>query len=90
METESGSKFTFQPLGKELMVYDQAQDRVHVLNETAAMILRLYRQGRSPGEIEQELKAHYRLDENHNISEDISLSLKQLADYGLTEEAENL
>ncbi len=68
----------YQKLDSELMVYDKEQDKVHVLNETAALILRLYQEGLSPSEIEPKLEEYYCLGDEQCISRDISSALDQM------------
>ena len=77
MTANTADKLVFQPLDAEMMVYDKQQDKVHVLNETANLILSLHQEGHSPAEIELKLKEHFSLGDEQNISQDISATLNQ-------------
>ncbi len=83
INANTANDFIFQSLGPEMMVYDKQQDRVHVLNETAALILHLYQEGRRFTEIELKIRQGYSLNEERSISEDISLILNQMEGCGL-------
>lgn len=75
---KTNSNFSFQSLGPELMIYDKLQDKVHILNETATLILNFHQKGHSPKEIERKLKNYFSIDEKQNISSDISSTLSQI------------
>jgi hypothetical protein len=73
----------FQPLGPELMIYDKGHDRVHILNETASLILQLYQAGHTFSDIEFEVRQRYSLNEERSICEDIGHFLDQMEEQKL-------
>lgn len=72
------SNLIFQPLDAELMVYDKLADKVHVLNESATIILQSHQKGHSPSEIVLKVKKHFSLGDKQNINKDISSALAQM------------
>ena len=72
-----------QDLGSELMVYDKEKDNVHVLNETAKVILQLAEKGHSLNDIEKELKKRFSINSNQDVKGDIKRVIKELQEKGL-------
>ncbi len=75
-------RYPGRDLGDEYLIYDDAGDRVHVLNATAREIYLLCDGDRSEGEMARELMSRY------DVSEDVALrdireTLDDLIERGL-------
>ncbi len=75
---KTNSNFIFQSLDAEMMVYDKLKDKVHVLNESATLILHAYQEGNTLSEIALKVKKHFSLGDKQNINKDISSALDQM------------
>ena len=73
---------TTKDLGDEFIVFDVAEDRVHVLNSTARMILLLCDGARTVEDLAMAFAETYRLDEA-TARKDVTDTLAQLLDLGL-------
>ena len=62
----------------ELMLYDTIEDSVHVLNPTARMVYHLYKKGRNPMEMEQEMRKCFQVDAAHDLQGDVTRCLEEL------------
>lgn len=76
-------------LGNELMLYDGDTDKVHVLNETGAMIWNLINGKMPVSKIENELQNKFQDTSKETISSDLKEILKKLIDEGLVKIPEN-
>ena len=65
-------------MDSELMLYDTEQDSVHVLNPTARTIYYLYKKGRNPTEIEEEVRKRFQTDNDHDFHGDVLRCLDEL------------
>jgi len=74
----------FREVGTETLVYDAARDRVHVVNVTAAEILKRC-SGKSAGEIAEYLRERFAV-KGHAVESDVREILGAFADQGLIRE----
>jgi hypothetical protein len=68
-----------KPVGKNLMVYDSAQDAVHILNPTAQLVEELARQGLGEVAIAGELRKRFHLGEDSTVLAEVGACLEDLA-----------
>jgi hypothetical protein len=78
-------KILAKDLENDLMLYDTECDDVHVLNPTAKLIYNLVTAGKDIDEIEKELRAHFTIDETHDLRNDIRNYLDKMHAMGLIE-----
>jgi hypothetical protein len=74
----------FRDVGTETLVYDPSHERVHVLNVTAAEILRNC-SGKSVGELAMYLRDHFDAD-GYQVESDIRKILDAFLGQGLVRE----
>lgn len=72
-----------QRLGQDLMLYDSESDKVHVLNETGAIIWELLDGKNTMGKIEKILAQRFDDASPQDISKDIEEILRKLEKEGL-------
>lgn len=69
------------PVADGYVVYDPDRDRVHYLNQTAAMILELCTGDQASADIAESIRTAYRLD--GPIGEQVDACIAQLRNEGL-------
>lgn len=74
-----------QDLGSEMLLYDAADEVIHVLNRTAQLIWHLCDGRHTVQEIEQAIRARFCVDEGQRVTQDIRQTLEDLAVKGLLE-----
>ena len=72
-----------QKLGQDLMLYDSESDKVHVFNETGAIIWELLDGKNTMGKIEEILAQSFDDASPQDISKDIEEILRKLEKEGL-------
>ena len=77
---EVAADLEFREVGTETLVYHASRDKVHVVNVTAAEILR-HCSGKNLEEIAEYLRRHF--DVTHSIESDLKEILTVFADQGL-------
>lgn len=75
-----------QAMGKDLMVFDPHNDRVHILNGTAAFIWECLGDETDIGEIGRRIEAAYDVSPEENVMEAVTAALGSFAEKGLIEE----
>ncbi|MDY6971709.1 MAG: PqqD family protein [Thermodesulfobacteriota bacterium] len=70
-------------LDSDLMLYDPDRDEVHILNATGGLIYELYKDGKGPHKIEQELRKRFQLENERDILKDVEQFLADLENRGL-------
>lgn len=70
-------------LGEDLMLYDPESDKVHVLNETAALIWNLLDGTNTIEKIEEILRQTFKDAKTRDISGDVKETLEKLKQEGL-------
>lgn len=70
-------------LGSDLMLYDGDNDKVHVLNETGAIIWELLDGTNALIQIENKLKEYFKDTSKENISKDLTEIIEKLKTEGL-------
>lgn len=70
-------------LTTDLMLYDSEKDAVHVLNDTAKLIYKLYNEGKGLRKIENCLRKAYHIKEDPDIYMDIKTCLNALQEKNL-------
>ena len=73
------------PFESELMLYQTDKDDVHVLNPTARVIYRHYKEGKGVEEIEKALREQFRIAPDRDIAKDIEECIAGLKKKGLIE-----
>lgn len=58
-------------------------DEVHILNPVARVIFKLFQEGRSVSEIEEEIRNSFALKGDEEITEDIARCIEDLKNKGL-------
>ncbi|MDJ0764303.1 MAG: PqqD family protein [Myxococcota bacterium] len=79
------SKLIERELGSELLIYEAEQDTVFVLNPTSRLIFQLYREKRTPKEIEREIRKRFHVKRDEKVLFAVKDCLEQLRDKGLIE-----
>ncbi|MFQ5901388.1 MAG: PqqD family protein [Thermodesulfobacteriota bacterium] len=74
-----------QELDRELMLHDPETDQIHVLNETAKVIWGLADGRHTLGEIEQEVKERFSIDDDLDIRRDVERVIEELRGKGMIE-----
>ncbi|NQT91903.1 MAG: PqqD family protein [Lentisphaerae bacterium] len=69
---------TEQQAGKELMLFDDAEDKVHVLNHSAAFIWRSLEKPVTSSDIEDALRQQYDVSGMHDLA---AMVTRTLADF---------
>ena len=72
-------------LGDEFLIYSAEHKELHVINRTAQLIWNLCDGTHSINEIENEVRAHFSIPPEKDITEDIQGTLKIFRDKGLLE-----
>jgi coenzyme PQQ synthesis protein D (PqqD) len=72
-----------QCVGTDLMVYDPVQEKIHVLNPTAALIFRLSDGLHDLASLERELRSGFAVSREQNLRSDILATIKSLREKGL-------
>ena len=80
---ESKDGLQFKEVGQEWFVYDPQDDKVHVLNYTASVILKLCDGTRLVGEIEDALRVEFPDAPADRLQKDLLGAIKELQDKGL-------
>ena len=70
-------------MGDDLMVYDPSQQKVHVLNPTAALIFQLSDGHHDLDSLESELRASFAISPDQNLRSDILAAIESLREKGL-------
>lgn len=76
-------KILEKEIDSELMLYDSERDEVHVLNATARRIYEMSREGRSPAEIEQTIRAGFGPGMQQAVHKDVQECIEDLSRKGL-------
>lgn len=71
-------------VGTEMLVYDPAREKVHVVNQTAADLLRNC-SGKTLGELGDYLRTSYDAD-GHDVEQDVSDIMDVFIEQGLVRE----
>ena len=74
----------FREVGTETLVYDAAREKVHVVNQTAADLLRVCT-GKTLGELGAYLRSTYDA-EGHDIEQDVTDIMDVFVEQGLVRE----
>jgi PqqD family protein of HPr-rel-A system len=72
-----------QRVGDDLMVYDPVQQKVHVLNPTAALIFRLSDGQHDLDSLEHELRHGFAISREQDLRSDILAAIESLREKGL-------
>ncbi len=86
MDHQPGSPMTSRsekPVGRDLMIYDAAEDAVRILNPTARVVYELHREGAAPEAIEAALRTRFRIPDGQDVAADVRRTLADLAAQGL-------
>jgi len=70
---------------EELMLYQTDKDDVHVLNPTARLIYKQWKDGKTLDEIENALREQFRIADDVEITKDIEACIADLKKKGLIE-----
>lgn len=70
-------------LKSELMLYDQAEDAVHILNPSARLIYMMKKAGKDISEIEDHIRKTFCIEEGWDSRGDVQRCLEELAEKGL-------
>jgi len=69
---------TIHELGDEVMLYDAANEKIHVLNHTAYLIWNLCDGQHSIEDIKYEMNKYYKIIEDNNLLQDIMKAIEEL------------
>ena len=72
-----------QCVGEDLMVYDPVQQKIHILNPTAALIFRLSDGLHDLDSLERELRRGFATSNEQDLRSDILAVIQNLRDKGL-------
>lgn len=72
-----------KPMGRDLLLYDGGEDAVHVLNPSARLIYRLYREGRDEAAIKDRLQKEFAIAKDRDIEGDIRRTIEEMRKKGL-------
>lgn len=72
------NKIVSKKLETELMLYDSKQDEVHILNQTALLTYELYKKGKTPEQIAQEIKEKFNLNKDHDVLSDVQKCIDEI------------
>jgi len=72
-----------QELNEELMLYDTEREKLHILNDTARLIMRLHQQGRTIDEIKAAIKQDFRFHDGNDIRGDVVRCVQLLREKGI-------
>jgi hypothetical protein len=75
----------FREVGTETLVHDKKNEKIHVVNQTAADLLKIC-SGKTEGEMAEYLRSHYEVDER-DIEADVRDILTVLQERGLIKRA---
>lgn len=70
-------------LGSDLMLYDQSKDKVHILNETGALVWKLVDGKNNPEQIADAFQKEFPDTKPEVISKDVSEIIEKLVSEGL-------
>jgi hypothetical protein len=76
-------KMLEKELKEDLMVYDTGREKLHILNDTARLIMRLHRQGKTVNEIEAAIKQGFRFNDGDDIRSDVLYCVQLLKEEGI-------
>ena len=77
-------KIIEKELASEMMLYDSVKDEIHILNDTACLMYKLYKEGKNSIEIEQAIRQSFTIDETVDLTSDIKGCLDEFARKNLT------
>lgn len=77
---------TGKDIGGEILLYDLDGDAIHTLNPTAQVIWELCDGEHSVEDMRRSIKASFRVDDNHDVSEDIRRTLEHFQAKGLLQD----
>jgi len=80
-ETKDGLQF--KEVGQEWFIYDHQDDKVHVLNHSASIILKLCDGKHMVGEIEEALKGEFPEVPTDKLQNDLLSAIEELRNKGL-------
>ena len=70
-------KIIEKELTSEMMLYDSIKDEIHILNDTARLMYKLYKEGKNNIEIEQAIRQSFSIDESVDLTSDIQQCLDE-------------
>ncbi|CAN2039611.1 PqqD family protein [Candidatus Magnetomoraceae bacterium gMMP-15] len=70
-------------LKDEFMVYDMDEDELHVLNQSARLVYKLYKEGKTASEIEKQIRKNFSVREDRDVCKDIQRCLDELKSKGI-------
>jgi len=77
---------SFEDLGDEIVIYDETQDEIHVLNDTAALIWRKLENAPTGEEVLEMLLAEYPDEDPATLKQDLTDLIEDLDAKGLLED----
>lgn len=75
-----------QPMGEDLMVFDQHADRVHILNSTAAFVWECLERETDAETIGSRIASSFRLSGDVDLPGTVEATLREFEEKGLIEE----
>lgn len=64
-------KIIEKELASEMMLYDSIKDEIHILNDTARWMYKLYKEGKNNIEIEQAIRQSFTIDTSIDLTSDV-------------------
>ena len=64
-------KIIEKELASEMMLYDSIKDEIHILNDTARLMYKLYKEGKNNIEIEQAIRKSFTIDASIDLTSDV-------------------